>query len=320
MNIDFRCAGIRPFSCLILFLVCLLVPVSTVQAQTLNATFSTATDVPVTANGYSASGTVNFTLNFAPETGTTLTVVNNTGLNFIQGTFSNLSQGQAVTFTYAGVSYNYVANYYGGTGNDLVLVWANNRVISWGSDDEGELGDGILLTNAEVPVAVTTAGTPLAGKTIVSTSAGWHCSIALCADGTMATWGYNGWGQLGNGMPVSNVTQPTAVTTSGVLSGNTIVAVSEGRHFCLALCSDGTVASWGENNVGQLGNGNTTNTTLPVLVNNASGSALFGKTVVQIAAGMEFSVALCSKMGRWPRGVTTSLASLEPVPHHPLVL
>ena len=92
------------------------------QAETVNATWNAATDVPVTASSYAASGnTVNFTLNFAPEVGTELMVVRNTGLAFINGTFSNLTQGQAVPLIFGGVTYHFVANYYGGTGNDLVL-------------------------------------------------------------------------------------------------------------------------------------------------------------------------------------------------------
>jgi len=85
-------------------------------AFALNATWNAASDVPVTAASYTASGTVNFTLNFAPPMGTNLTVVNNTGLGFISGTFSNLAQGQSVLLSYGGVGYSFVANYYGGNG------------------------------------------------------------------------------------------------------------------------------------------------------------------------------------------------------------
>ena len=78
--------------------------------------------MPDTGSYYTASGTTaSFSLNFAPVTGTNLRVVNNTGPGFIQGTFSNLSQGQTVALSYGGLTYNFIANYYGGSGNDLVL-------------------------------------------------------------------------------------------------------------------------------------------------------------------------------------------------------
>ena len=36
----------------------------------------------------------------------------------------------------------FVANYFGGTGNDLVLQWANTRLLAWGNSDSGQLGNG----------------------------------------------------------------------------------------------------------------------------------------------------------------------------------
>ena len=86
------------------------------------ATFESATTVPVTAATYSATGnTVDLALGFAPATGTQLTMVENTGLAFIEGSLGNLPQGQQVKLIYNGISYTFVADYFGGTGNDLVL-------------------------------------------------------------------------------------------------------------------------------------------------------------------------------------------------------
>ena len=93
------------------------------------AVFNSATDIPVTAHGFNTLGNpINFILNYAPVTGTKLTVIRNTGSAFIQGTFSNLTQGQIVPLSYNGVTYNFMANYLGGTGRDLVLQWAAIRL------------------------------------------------------------------------------------------------------------------------------------------------------------------------------------------------
>src|ERR1035437_8519555 len=106
-------------------------------AATVDAIYNSATDVPVTASGYTVTGnTINFTLNFAPATGTDLMVVSNTALPFINGTFDNLTNGQSVALSYGGVTYRFVANYYGGSGNDLVLVWANSRMFAWGQNND----------------------------------------------------------------------------------------------------------------------------------------------------------------------------------------
>ena len=95
------------------------------------------------------------------------------------------------------------------------------------------------------------------GKTVVSMSGGaWH-SLAVCSDGTVAAWGYNAFGQLGNNSTI-NSHVPIAITSSGVLSGKTVVSVSGGVYQSVALCSDGTVAAWGQGGSGQLGNGTTT--------------------------------------------------------------
>ncbi|MCX6879389.1 MAG: hypothetical protein NTW21_37145, partial [Verrucomicrobia bacterium] len=261
----------------------------------LTHTFASATEVALTAAHYTASGVLNLTLGFAPPTGTNLTVVNSTGLAFINGTFDNLAQGQAVSLTFGGITYDFVANYYGGSGNDLVLVWANNRAFAWGSNYSGQLGDNSTLSRATA-TSVTASGV-LAGKMVVAVSAGYRHSLALCSDGTVAAWGFNGSGQLGDNATTSR-TVPVAVNTaSGVsaLFGKTVVAVSAGGDHSMALCSDGTVAAWGSNAFGKLGDNTTTSRTVPVAVNTASGvSALFGRTVVAVSAGGDHSMALCS--------------------------
>jgi hypothetical protein len=97
-------------------------------AAGVNATYTTGAEVPVSSSGFTATGkTVNLTLNFAPTSDTQLMVVQNTGPGVIVGTFSNLAQGQAVALSYRGVTYHFVANYHGGTGNDLVLLRTNDK-------------------------------------------------------------------------------------------------------------------------------------------------------------------------------------------------
>lgn len=260
------------------------------SAQVLNANWTSAGHVPVTSANYIATGTtVNLSLGFEPEVGTNLTVVNHTGLPFIQGRFSNLAQGQKVALVFGGIGYNYVANYYGGDGNDLVLQWANNRVVAWGDNWPGKVGDG-TTTDRLVATNVLSSGV-LKGKTILTVAVGGDQSLALCTDGTVAAWGENGSGQLGNNSTTdSNV--PVPVIQSGVLAGKTVVAISAGSSFSLALCSDGTIAAWGAGASGQLGNNITANSSVPVLV--STSGALSGKTVVEVSAGGTHSLALCA--------------------------
>jgi len=267
----------------------LLIPSWFLTAAEVTAEFNSPDTIPVTAAGYTATGnTVNISLGFAPSVGTDLTLVQNTSTSFIQGTFDNLQQGEIVHLTHEGVIYRFAANYYGGSGNDLVLQWATHRLAAWGRNAEWLLGDG-GDTTAFAPVPVDATGF-LAGKSFLAGSIGRLRNLVLCSDGTLAAWGT---GRIGSaGFTSSNV--PVAVDQSGVLAGKTVIAVAAGRNHSLALCSDGTLASWGFNDSGQLGIGNSNANigTVPVLVDQSG--VLAGKTIVAIGAGINFSLVLCS--------------------------
>ena len=151
------------------------------DAETVTADFISSSTIPVTAASYTATGNdVQLSLGFAPPTGTNLTVVKNTGLPFISGQFSNLAHGEVVNLSHGGKTYRFVANYYGGTGNDLVLEWAYRDQVAWGEDEQLlGIGDDGNLTVSRVPELVIQSGV-LSGKTVVAVSAGLHHSLALC--------------------------------------------------------------------------------------------------------------------------------------------
>jgi hypothetical protein len=93
-------------------------------SQDVAVTYVTGAEVAVKSDGVDVEGkTLNIALEFAPSPGTQLMVVKNTGPGIIRGRFNNLAQGQTIALTYAGLVYHFVANYYGGSGNDLVLLW-----------------------------------------------------------------------------------------------------------------------------------------------------------------------------------------------------
>ncbi|RYD20154.1 MAG: hypothetical protein EOP88_16180 [Verrucomicrobiaceae bacterium] len=275
-----------------------LVGMSRVGAIT--AHLSSVLEAPVTASGFTATGDeLELSLGFTPPPGADLKVVENTGGDFIEGRFTNLSQGQPVTLTHDGVTYQYVANYHGGNGNDLVLHRAGRKLVSWGKANHGQLGNynGYNPT----PAFVNQAGV-LQSKSLVSVSSKTDHVVALCSDGTVVAWGRSDYGQIGDGDIETNKNVPVKVDHSGVLAGKTVIAVSAGDRFSLALCSDGTVAAWGWNAAGQLGNGTLIQESSPVAV--SRDGFLAGKTVVQISAGFRHSVVLCSDgtLFAWGRG------------------
>ena len=84
-----------------------------------------------------------------------------------------------------------------------------------------------------------------------------YFTIATKTDGTLWSWGYNPYGQLGLG----NVTYYSSPKQVGVLTNWSSIA--SGGFHSLATKTDGTLWSWGRNIWGQLGLGNTTNYSSP---------------------------------------------------------
>lgn len=174
---------------------------------------------------------------------------------------------------------------------------SDGRIYAWGRNTSGELGIGTTLARSNVPIAVKTTGTPMDGKVVKQVEGGGRYegshSIALASDGTVYTWGFNQYGQLGDNT-TTNSRSPIAVQVAGTpLAGKTIVQIAAGADHSLALDSGGALYAWGSNAYGQLGNGTTTNSSVPVAVKIA-GTPLAGKTIVQIAAGANHNMVLTS--------------------------
>ena len=148
-------------------------------------------------------------------------------------------------------------------------------VWSWGLGHVGQLGTGAGAVFSPTPTQVP----GLSGVTAVS--AGFMHSLALKTDGTVWAWGYNVYGQLGDGTSVDRY-QPVKVQG---LAG--VIAISAGGLHSLALLSDGTIRAWGWNGVGQLGTGGLATSLTPVKV---AGTSVY----TSIAAGLYHSVAIRS--------------------------
>ena len=153
------------------------------------------------------------------------------------------------------------------------------------------LGDGQPNIPSSHLVPVDMSGV-LYGKQVTAIATGDYHTLVLATDGRVYAWGDASNGALGNGANQPTSYSPVAVDVSGVLAGKTIVAISAGERFSLALDSDGKVYAWGRNNHGQVGNGMTTDAFSPLAVN-VSG-ALAGKVVTAISASSFHAMALTS--------------------------
>jgi alpha-tubulin suppressor-like RCC1 family protein len=203
---------------------------------------------------------------------------------------------QPIELNFGGQVHAFAANYFGGTGNDLVLQWANTRMVSWGYNRQGQLGhEDKGATASPITTPAAAASSAIYGKTVFAAHVGEDVSLVACSDGSLFSWGR--FQLLGLNLTTYKEGLPYPVDTTGVLNGKTIIgisviAISTGRAHTLALCSDNTLVAWGSNTSGELGNNNTIDSPVPMLVNRSG--LLAGKTITAIAAGGNHSMALCS--------------------------
>ena len=145
--------------------------------------------------------------------------------------------------------------------SNLALL-ADGTVMGWGDDRYGQVGDGTGIASGCrcVPTPVAVPGV----KGAMAISSGTEGGAALLADGSVRDWGTNIEGQIGNGTIAAGGCYCVGPTAVSGLTG--VKALTGGSRFRLALLADGTLRGWGANNVGQLGQGSTSESvTVPAL-------------------------------------------------------
>lgn len=129
----------------------------------------------------------------------------------------------------------------------------------WGNDANGQLGNGSGSGSSSTPTAIS----GLSGA--VDISSGENFSCALKSDGTVMCWGYNQYGQLGDG---TNTNSQAPVQVSG-LSG-AVKLVAGPRNAC-AIVANGAMKCWGWNYHGVFADGTTTDSNAPVSASGVTG-------------------------------------------------
>jgi alpha-tubulin suppressor-like RCC1 family protein len=148
-------------------------------------------------------------------------------------------------------------------GDGVTQVWC------WGYNGYNQLGDG-TTTNQPKPVQVHGVGGTGMLTDAVAIGVGWTHSCAVRQNGEVVCWGANGSGQLGD----NTVTQrPYPVTVKDITGFANLEGIKAGRHvidggsdFTCAVAADGHAYCWGDAGNGELGNGFTGVSHIPVLV------------------------------------------------------
>ena len=157
-------------------------------------------------------------------------------------------------------------------GNFTLALTEDGKVYSWGYNGQGELGDGTTNDSGKV-IEITNNFNLPAGRKITKIYAGWEQAFAIADDGTLYSWGNAGDGRLGRDTTTTPNTLPGAV--NDVFDGN-IIDLATDSHT-LVLTDTNKVYTWGFNDYGQLGIGNTNTVSGP---QDITGS-FNGDTIVQ---------------------------------------
>ncbi len=180
-------------------------------------------------------------------------------------------------------------------GHHCMALMSDGSIYMWGDNRWGLRGDGTAESsslpkrvlkgeyepnNSRISYFGQGAVKPVKIRTMC------HQTMALMSDGTVYAWGCGDAGQMGNGTQVSAMTPvhvrkgayyptSTAITYLGEHRNEPVVDIAGGQDHLVAMTAEGNVYTWGANYSGQLGDGTTTDRSLPTQVVGPDGRGYF---------------------------------------------
>ena len=124
----------------------------------------------------------------------------------------------------------------------VALLTSGCTLWGWGYNVSGQLGDGSAVSRSTGPVQI---GSVDSWKVVAS---GGNTTCGIRTDGSLWCWGYNFYGEVGDGSRTNRLT-PTHIGNASWK------AVAVGRTHTCAIQNDDTLWCWGANDTGQVGDG-----------------------------------------------------------------
>ncbi|MDT7508233.1 InlB B-repeat-containing protein [Bifidobacterium sp. H6bp22N] len=205
---------------------------------------------------------------------------------------------------------------------DSAAISPDGRVYTWGSEGKNI---SVYSTPKLTPTLAKDPNGSGQGLHAVQVSVNCGFVMALGTDGSVYTWGYNNFGQLGNGTATGDSSQTYAADPARVPDPKDAsktfeaVQISAGAYHALAIGQDGTAWAWGSNTWGQLGDGTITSRPKPKQVPSPTNSSQPFQ-VAQISAGWVHSLAIDRSGTAWAWGDNSyrqlgdNTASTQPTP------
>ena len=169
-------------------------------------------------------------------------------------------------------------------GGHTVAIRSDGSLWTWGDNLHGQLGINSLDFYRTTPVRVGTA------NNWASVAAGWNHVVATRTDGTLWAWGWNEFGQIGDGSSMTSSFSPVQIG----LGGHWVSVAADLAHS-VGIRNDGSLWAWGLNYHGQLGDGTLTSRTTPVRIGSAT-------HWTQAAAGNAHTAAITTDGNLWAWG------------------
>ena len=177
-----------------------------------------------------------------------------------------------------------------------LFLMSDGSMWAMGQNNHGEFGNG-STTDSDAPVEILT-------NEVVAIAAGAGHTLFKKQFGTFITtrttqlWsvGLNNFGQLGNNS-TSDSSSPVLIESGTILAGSIVGAIAAGDFHSLFTENDGSLWAMGSNDRGQLGNGTTNDSHVPIQI--------LASNVTAVAAGFHHSFIIKSDGSLWASGDNT---------------